>query len=265
MTFAPSAVAAVVVVMLALACGAVVVAVRPSTAASRPTDRRGLIIAAVVFVLVLMATRWLVLAAVAAGLVHAWPTLVGDRSIESRARLDGIAKWLEDLRDTLRSSTIVADEALEQVARRPPDPIAPALGRFALRRRQGFSTDEALEELGAELDHPTSDAAVAALRMVVGGTAGAARLQRTVGALAASARDEVRARERIDRTRAVYRSSMKRLIVVGAVLVGYLRWMAGDLLAPYDTPAGQVALLVPVAMWTGCVLWLRRLCQAGGR
>ena len=86
-------------------------------------------------------------------------------------------------------------------------------------------------------------------------------LHGTVHALAAAARDEVTARERIDRTRAVYHGSMKRLVVIGAVLVAYLRLEAGDLLQPYDTPVGQLVLLLPVGMWAGCVLWLRSLCR----
>ena len=68
------------------------------------------------------------------------------------------------------------------------------------------------------------------------------------------------ARERIDRTRTVYQSSMKRLVLIGALLVGYLRFAGGDLLAPYGTPAGQLILALPLGMWLGCVLWLRSLC-----
>ena len=80
-------------------------------------------------------------------------------------------------------------------------------------------------------------------------------------ALAASARDEVTARERIDRTRAVYQSSMKRLVVIGAMLVAYLRVAGGELLTPYDSAVGQVVLVLPLGMWLGCVLWLRALCR----
>jgi hypothetical protein len=54
---------------------------------------------------------------------------------------------------------------------------------------------------------------------------------------------------------------MKRLVVIGAVLVAYLRFAAGDLLQPYDTPVGQLVLLLPIGMWVGCVLWLRSLCR----
>jgi hypothetical protein len=232
----------------------------PSVLAGVPRQR--LVAGAVVGVVVLLASRWLILAVASGLLTVGWGRLLhDDRADEERRRLEGIAKWLEDLRDTLRASSIGAEEALEQVAARPPEALVEPMRRFVLRRRQGFRTEDALADLADDLAHPTSDAAIAAICLVVGGSAGAGRLHATVHALAAAARDEVTARERIDRTRAVYHGSMKRLVVIGAVLVAYLRLAAGDLLQPYDTPVGQVVLLLPIGMWAGCVVWLRSLCR----
>ncbi|MBI4933160.1 MAG: hypothetical protein HY828_04735 [Actinobacteria bacterium] len=210
----------------------------------------------------LLLTRWVLLAVFVGGLVLLWGRLLhDDRAAEERARVEGIAKWLEDLRDTLRGSSMGAEEALEHVAARPPNAIAGPLRHFVHRRRQGYRTEDALADLADDLAHPTSDAAIAALCLVVGGSTSAGRLYGTVQALAAAARDEVTARERIDRTRAIYQTSMKRLVVIGALLVAYLRFAGGDLLDPYDTPVGQVVLFIPLAMWLGCVLWLRSLCR----
>jgi len=212
--------------------------------------------------LVLLATRWLMLALLVGLLVVVWDRLLHDtRAEDERRRVEGIAKWLEDLRDTLRGSAIGAEEALEQVAVRPPDAIAGPLRTFAHRRRQGFRTEDALADLAEELAHPTADAAVAAIRLVIGGSTSAGRLYGTVSALAAAARDEVTARERIDRTRAVYQSSMKRLVSLVGLLVAYLRFVGGDLLTPYDSAVGQVVLLLPLGLWMGCVVWLRSLCR----
>lgn len=212
--------------------------------------------------LVLLATRWLMLALLVGLLVVVWNRLLHDtRAEDERRHIEGIAKWLEDLRDTLRGSAIGAEEALEQVAVRPPDAIAEPLRTFAQRRRQGFRTEDALADLAEELAHPTADAAVAAIRLVIGGSTSAGRLYGTVSALAAAARDEVTARERIDRTRAVYQSSMKRLVILGGLLVAYLRFVGGDLLTPYDSAVGQIVLLLPLGMWVGCVVWLRSLCR----
>lgn len=270
----PSAVALAVIVLLglALASGARAFAVpavsapsmRPPAlvAAERAERNRRSASAAATAVVVLLATRWLVLAVLAAALVAMWGRLLHDRRAdEERERLEGIAKWLEDLRDTLRGSAVAAEEALEQVAARPPQAIAEPLRTFAHRRRLGYRTEDALADLADDLAHPTSDAAIAAIRLVIGGSAGAGRLHSTVHALAAAARHEVTARERIDRTRAIYQASMKRLVTIGALLVAYLRFAGGSLLDPYDTMVGQVVLLLPIGLWFGCVLWLRSLCR----
>jgi len=212
--------------------------------------------------LVLLATRWLMLSLLVAAMVFSWKRLLHDqRADDERRRIEGIAKWLEDLRDTLRGSAVGAEEALEQVALRPPAAIAAPLQHFTQHRRQGYRTENALADLADELAHPTADSAIAAICLVIGGSTGAGRLYGTVNSLAAAARFEVTARERIDRTRAVYQSSMKRLVVIGALLVAYLRFAAGGLLDPYNTPVGQVVLLLPLSLWLGCVLWLRSLCR----
>ena len=269
----PTAVAVAVCLLLAAAVASVLHGCRPRTAASAATSAStpsvlsgvsGNRVAAgmAAGVLVLFATRWVPLALTVGGMVVFWGTLLHDtRADDERRRIEGIAKWLEDLRDTLRGSAIGAEEALEQVALRPPTTIAGPLRTFVHRRRQGFRTEDALADLADDLAHPTADAAIAAIRLVIGGNTSAGRLYGTVNALSLAARDEVTARERIDRTRAIYHSSMKRLVVIGAALVGYLELAGGDMLAPYDTAIGQVVLLLPLSMWLGCIFWLRSLCR----
>jgi hypothetical protein len=268
---------AATVVLVAALVGAAAVCVRRAVAtpaprrhddsASTPGTLAGLgrdriAIGVAVGFVTLLASRWVLLAVALGVLAALWGRVMrDDRADRERQRLEAIAAWLEDLRDTLRGSSVGVEEALEQVAARPPDELREAMAVFLLRRRQGFRTEDALDDLADRLAHPTSDAAVAALRLVVTGAAASGRLWGTVDTLAAAARDEVRARERIDRTRAVYQGSMQRLVVIAVVLVAYLRLAAGSLLDPYGTPAGQVVLIVPLAMWAGCVAWLRRLCR----
>jgi hypothetical protein len=229
-------------------------------AATGPAASDGAIRGVVVAFVVLVATRWPVLALAVGGLVAMWPVVMrDDRADRERMRVEGIAKWLEDLRDTVRGSAIGAEEALDHVARRPPAAIAEPLATFALRRRQGMRATDALDGLADDLDHPLADSAIAAIRLVVGGAAGTGRIHPTVSALAEAARDEVRARERVDRTRAIYQHSMQRLVVILGVLVCYLRVASGELLEPYGTPVGQVVLMIPLAMWAGCIAWLRSL------
>jgi hypothetical protein len=268
----PAATGALAAALVGAAAYAAVRAAGPERIAAAPSastpgvfaglGQRRVVAALLAGFVVLFTFRWLLLAAVAAVLVLLWGRLVNDtRADDERRRVEAVAVWLEHLRDTLRGSSMAAEHALEHVARRPPDALAEPMGMFLQRRRQGLRTDEALTMLADDLAHPTADAAIAALLLVVSGSAGAGRLHRTVDSLAVAARDEVSARERVDRTRAVYRSSMKRLIVIGGLLVAYLRFAAGDLLRPYDSPVGQVMLLLPLGMWAGCVLWLRSMCR----
>jgi hypothetical protein len=273
----PVAFGLVVGTLLAAAMGAVVASRHPRSARpemadrsqpnQRPSRRAGFatrrIVAAMLAALItLILSRWVLLAGFVGALVLLWDRLLDDRRAdEERARVEGIAKWLEDLRDTLRGSSVGAEEALEQVALRPPAAIEAQLHTYVRRRRQGFRTEVALADLADDLAHPTADAAVAAIRLVTSGAAGAGRLYTTVQSLAEAARDEVRARERVDRTRAVYQHSMNRLVVIGALLVAYLKVAGGDLLSPYDTPVGQVMLAIPLVLWLGCILWLRSLCH----
>ena len=54
---------------------------------------------------------------------------------------------------------------------------------------------------------------------------------------------------------------MTRLVVIATILIGYLRLAAGELLEPYGTVTGQLVLALPLALWAGCILWLRSLCR----
>lgn len=214
---------------------------------------------------VLLVTRWPVLAAIAGLVVAKWREWMGDDDADrERARLTAIAKWLEDIRDMLRGSSTGAEEALDHAAQRASHVLESEMTTYLASRRRGVRVDDALRALGRELQHPVSDAAVAAMGLVVGGAVGAGRLFGTVDALAASARAELMARERIDRVRATYGSTMKRLVVIGGALVMYLSVAGRELVKSYDSATGQLALCLPLALWAGCVVWLRSLRRYGG-
>jgi hypothetical protein len=242
---------------------------RPQLAATpRPrqaSDPRQLAVGIVAGGLTMVITSWPVLAVVVGVLVARWQQLLGDdAATNDRARVAAIAKWLEDLRDLLRSSSAGAEEALDQAAARASTAIAVEMDAYRQHRRHGMRIDEAVATLGTDLHHPLSDAAVASIGLVLSGSVGSGRLFATVDALATAARSELAARERIDRTRATYGSTMKRLVVIGLALVVYLCIAGRDLVKPYGTVTGQVALCVPLAMWSGCVVWLRSLRRYGG-
>jgi tight adherence protein B len=221
-----------------------------------PTQR--LVLGVACGALVMLLTGWVPVGLAACALVVLWGRIFSSsRAAHERRRLEAIAKWLEDIRDLVRGSGLSLEQALEQTAGAPPMGLREELTRFAARCRHGWDREEALMALADELDHPTADAAIAAVLMAIG-TSGA-RLVTAVTTLAEVARDEVAARERSDRLRSIYESSMRRLIAIAVAIIGFLRISSAELLAPLARPAGQAWLVLPLAVWAGCLWWLRRL------
>ena len=267
MTGSPTLVAFIVAALAAAGISALGVAVAPQPDRRRRRPRSQLaahqsqvVAAVVVAMVVLFTTRWLVGAAASALLVGAWRWLfvVSDADME-RAKVQAIAKWLEDLRDVVRRSSVGVETALEMVADNAHGVLAGPFDRFVLRRRQGVRVVVALGELADSVEHPTFDAAAAAIVLVVDGAAGGGRLYDTLDELAMAARDEIRAREEIDRIRRTYQRAMRRLVVLTVLFVAGLDAFAGNLVAPYRSAAGQAWLIIPCTLWAICLIWLRRL------
>jgi Flp pilus assembly protein TadB len=216
--------------------------------------------AAVAGTLTMLATGWVLAGLAVAGLIVCWGRIfTSKRAATERRRLEAIAKWLEDIRDLVRGSGLSLEQALEQSAAAPPVALQDELSRLLARTRQGWELDHALLALADELGHPTADAAIAAILMAIG-TSGA-RLVTAVTTLAEVARDEVGARERSDRLRSIYESSMRRLIVIATGIIGFLRITSAELLEPLRTPPGQAWLALPLVVWVACLWWLRRLSR----
>ena len=56
-----------------------------------------------------------------------------------------------------------------------------------------------------------------------------------------------------------YQRAMRRLVVMTIAFIAGLVAFAPDLLEPYRSVEGQLWLLIPVGMWAGCLVWLRRI------
>lgn len=211
---------------------------------------------------VLALTRWPVAAAAAGVFVASrrWLFASTDNA-HDRATIEAVAQWLEDLRDVVRRSSVAIENAVELVAEDATGVLAEPMHRFLLHRRQGRSLPDSLAVLADDIAHPTADAGVAAIILVVGGGAGGGRIYDTLDELSMAARDEMRARDEIDRTRRVFQRAMRRLVVMTVVFVAGLAIFASDLLSPYRTIEGQIWLLVPCGLWATCLVMLRRLTR----
>lgn len=242
--------------------------VRPRRSTSLLARRRShlasgnaLIVAVVAGLVVLLVTRWPVVAAGTIALVVVWPKLFAGKSATvDRRRLDGIAKWLEDLRDLQLGSNLDLVEALTESAKRAPTVIETELSRMAGRLGHHMPLRDALVHLADELDHSVSDTAVASMLFAAGHASGSA-LQDTFAQLAVTARDELTARDRIDRLRANFERSMRRMLAILGGLVAYMIVVASETVEPYRSPVGQIWLLLPLSIWAISLVWLRNLSR----
>ncbi len=174
------------------------------------------------------------------------------RRQEETATAEAIATWAEMVRDTMAGASGL-EETLIETAAVAPAAISPQLQAFVLRLRHQ-PLEVALDRLAAELDDSSADLIVASL-------AAAARLEaRDLGSLLArlaeAIRGDVRMRTRVEVGRARIRTSARIAVATTAATVFFLYLFARHLLEPYDTSAGQLWLVVVVAVFFGAGLML---------
>ncbi|MGH9019289.1 MAG: type II secretion system F family protein, partial [Acidimicrobiales bacterium] len=178
-------------------------------------------------------------------------------------RSEAVAVWTELLRDTLTASTGLA-QAVVATATVAPEEIRVPATRLADRIMSGVPMDDALRDFAWEVGDPSADAVVQALRLAA--SARAQRLVELLTALAASTRDEVAMRLRVESSRASARSGVRTVIVFSIGFVALLMLVARAYLAPFGSPTGQLVLCVVGACYAGGLILMVRLVQPrGGR
>ncbi|NIL56957.1 type II secretion system F family protein [Salinispora arenicola] len=221
-------------------------------------DRRRVAVCLAVAVVVAVLTRWPVAAALSAVGVWVLPAVIGpDRDHARRvARIEAIATWTEALRDSL-SGAAGLEQAITTSAIESPEPIRDEVNRLATRLQRGWRLPAALRAFAAELADPTADLVVAGLLMAARGSAG--QLGDVLGELAASARAKVASRQRIAAGRNRNRTSARVIVGVTLAMVGILTLINRGYLAPFDTAAGQLVLLLAGGCFGVAFVWLAHL------
>src|SRR6476661_40971 len=206
----------------------------------------------------LAVTRWPVAALGLGALVVWWPALFGGTSAEQKqiASLEALVTWTETLRDTIAAHASL-EQAIPASAVHAPMLIRPALVGLVGRLRARVPMDQSLSAFAAELDDPSADLVIAAL--MLSATRRGDRLGEVLTGLTTAAREELEMRRKISAGRAELRRGVQ--IVVGVtILIGvFLVLFSGSYIAPYGTPAGQVALAVVVAIFAAAFIWMRKL------
>jgi tight adherence protein B len=255
---------AIVLLVTALR-GVVVDPSRPQSPLARSWQRlqspavAGRIAAAIVVAAAtLLATRWTVAAAGLGGLVLAWPVLFGGAKAEQAQidRVEALVQWTEALRDTIAGHASL-EQAIPATTENAPALIRPALIRLAGQLQARTPMDAALLHLAADLDDPTADAVIAALILNVRRRGDL--LREVLTNCASTIREDLELRRRISADRAGLRRGVQIVVLVTIGLAATLVLFSRDYLAPYNSPQGQVALLVVLGLFAAGFAWLRRL------
>jgi Flp pilus assembly protein TadB len=200
------------------------------------------------------------MAVTAAVVVYAWPAMVGasGASRSQIARLEAVAVWTESLRDTIAGS-IGLEEAIRNSAEAAPPAIRQPLDHLNASLAVHIPLPEALADFAEDFQDESVDLVAAAL--ILNSRLRGPGLVATLTALAASVREELDMRRRIEHDRRTLRRSA-RIIMATAIGFGvFVAVFSRDYMAPYATFGGQVVLTLVVAIFVAGMVWMRRLAE----
>ncbi|MFL6115206.1 MAG: type II secretion system F family protein [Catenulispora sp.] len=234
-------------------------ALRKRLAEPKTVRRLGIVFGAAVLAGVF--TGWPAAALLAGGVAWFAPALMGrDTSTKTEvARIEAIASWAELLRDTLSAAAGLEQSILASAAAAPA-PIREQVQALAGRLRAGSSLEEALRAFAAELADPTADLIIAAL--LLASRQQARNLPEVLGSLAEATRAQVALRLRTAADRARTRTSVRMITCVVMAMAFGLIMLNRSFLSPYDTPTGQLVLLLVAALFGSALMWLNKMGAA---
>lgn len=208
--------------------------------------------------LLLLLTRWPVLAVAGAALVVVGPALFGGAGTEKRAveRLEGLAAWTESLRDTI-AGAVGLEQAIPATAYAAAPSVRGPLMTLADRLRVRTPLPVALQGFADDLDDPSADLIVAAL--VLNSKLRGPGLRDVLTSLSSSARDELEMRRRVGAGRASTRRSVQIVVGVTVAFVLGLSIFNRGYVEPYSSTLGQLVLLLVLGLFAAGFAWMRRL------
>jgi tight adherence protein B len=218
--------------------------------------KAGLLAGAAVGVLLGIVSGWWVLVLVVPLAVLAVPTLLAkSESAAGIERMSGMAEWVRGLAGVMTAGQSIEGAILVSL-RSTPDSIRPEVARLVHRLRAHWSTRTALLAFADDLNDATGDKIVAALLMGVAKRGDG--LARVLVGLSEATAEDVRARREIESERDKPRSTARMVTILS--LIGVVIFAAaGEYLAPYGTPTGQVLLAVLLTAYVGSLVWLRKM------
>jgi Flp pilus assembly protein TadB len=216
-------------------------------------------VALIAGVLVLIATGWVVAGIGAVMLVLAWRSLGGAAS-ERRAmtRLEGLAVWTESLRDTI-AGAVGLEQAIPASLRVAAPSLQEPLERLVGRMHTRVPMPDALRMFADDLDDSGADLIIAAL--IINSRLRGPGLRDLLGALSASVREELDMRRKVNAERRSTRRSAQIVVGISVGLALLLGIFNHSYVQVYDSAAGQLVLIVIVALYAAGFVWIRRLAR----
>lgn len=201
-------------------------------------------------------TGWVLLALLAPVLGVVLPSLLGKPAERELELLTALDRWVRSLTAILPTGRSIAD-AIRISVRQAPEALAVPLGLLVQRLNDRWTLQQALHALADDLDSADADAVLAALALAAdrGGTGAHA----TLGALADSIQDRVRALREIETERAKPRIVVRQVTAITLAVLAAALAFGGAFFEPYRTPAGQVILAALIVAYFGSLLLLRRM------
>lgn len=219
-----------------------------------------LAVALIVGIGVGMFTGWVVGAVLSAAAVLGLPRILASNVDHQRQleRIEAIAGWTEMLRDTLMAAAGL-EQAIIATASTCPEPIRDEITALAMRLERGERLAPGLRELAGQLHDPTADLVISAL--VLASDHQARQLADLLGELAVEAREQATMRMRVDAGRARSRTSVRLIVITTLVFAAGLVMFNRDYLRPFDSPVGQLSLLLVGALFATAFAWMTKISR----
>ena len=211
-------------------------------------------------ILVLALSRWVAVAAAASVVVIAWPVLFGAAAQQRAtiAKLEGVATWIEALRDIIAASSALP-EAIAAASWRPSPALAEPMGRVVAHLAAQEPIEQVLRRLADDIDDPIADQAIAALVLNV--RVQGRQLQTALSGLAVSTRREVETRRMVEAERRKSRRAVAIVMVMTVAMTVGMAVFSREYARPYSTLPGQIVLGVVVALFAAGFTVIRQMSR----
>jgi len=208
-------------------------------------------------------SRWPVFGIAGAVLGWAAPSLFGGNAMAKSAiaKVEAIATWVENLRDTMAGGARGLAQAILTTAPTAPPVIADEVAELADRIAAREPLDSALFNFAGQLRDPSADQVVIALLLVADPRQRFGGISDALSELATSTRDRVKMRLRVEVGQSRMRNSARFMILWSIGFIVFLRFFSASYLEPYGTFIGQVVLAVVGLLFALAMLWLNRMAQ----